>query len=1333
MRKFLHFCILAMLSVAFPANAVQQTDYVESFETVDPGVPRFCPKGWEHHFYGTYYKATYTLEDNGSGGKYLSVTQYNPNIPAYDDFLVTPAVSGRVSLKVKSIAEGGSIKFYKVTVSDNGTITKGDEILPDVAPELGEEFAEVVFNDIAEPTRIGIRGHNVGFDDFSAQQADVVLKTKLALQSITLTASEPEVQTVSRKKYIDLTADNRYSLTFNVSLANTGETDFEVGAEGYSISLTAGGREIASQPIKSPLPVGESISEEYTFDGIDGTDFNGELTFYVKENISGSSDYETITVTTWHAEFVMRESETTSTWYDVKNGTTIDFGSSKEAVSERYWIYNNGTAPLSLEVSVPDGFGSSVVSGSVVDGGTHVPVDITMLADTYGSKSGTITFKGNDIADFSLQLCGRVLDPSLWFEGFEQNQLPGDMIAQGSGWTFKDGAVQISSGSENPRLVTPKLSLSEGETIEAKVKKYGSAYYKPVFKVFKSVDRKEWTEVTGWGEDDINTDWKSLEITGIGAGEWYLALECANIWLDELYGGRKAVVAHDLVVTGMDIPSEGEVNTGYTASVTVRNLGPELAASSYKAVLTVDGVDMACITDTPALLEGATATISLGFTPHATGENLPVSIKLVSVADGDLLAQTDDATLTITAEVMKSSITIGTQSGSTQNRAPVYAGSKFGWSDVIYSADKIGLDAGTQITRIAFKANNTRSGINGALKVWIENTAYMHPGGVTKWETPEIEPTVEMQWECPVVSGDEALVLDLSENPIVYTGQNLRIRVKSAMASTGSINWLVDNSAGKSKYDYESSDMPTPSMYDANTPVAFVSIAADPITVSGNVTDSTTGEPVADAKIVIKAGDVEYYATSGDNGGYEAMLLKAIDGYSINATAKGYFPYSAPLAADGTAIAHDIPLSQAKDLWIKHQTMPEKAVVNNPCTFRATVQNVNPTVFEDGSYSVSLNVGGETVATQDGVMLSGNTETLDNPDSEHVFEISFIPHVPTVDPVDAIITISRDGNCIFTGTKSPLTILEEVAEGVAVAGTPTGFDNKVPVYTYYDASMSQTVYPSRLLDIPSGADITTLTYKGYYTASKIFPSEIKVWMQNTADATDAQASFDTDGMTLVYEGTVDFSAAGSQSDPADLLSFELKSPFSYTGGNLRVIVKALTTNGSTVYFETDENETAYQKSAMTEAACMAANPTKVSMPVARMTYDAASHFTGKVTDAVSSDPIEGASVALASGDVLYSGQTDAAGEFHLKVVQKHLSYDLSVSAEGHKPHTASGIDLAQHHFIEMEQLTPSSVEMPEAATEPADDDSPVYNVYGQRVTRHHKGVLIQSGRKFINK
>ncbi|MCM1077066.1 MAG: hypothetical protein NC411_06875 [Bacteroides sp.] len=37
------------------------------------------------------------------------------------------------------------------------------------------------------------------------------------------------------------------------------------------------------------------------------------------------------------------------------------------------------------------------------------------------------------------------------------------------------------------------------------------------------------------------------------------------------------------------------------------------------------------------------------------------------------------------------------------------------------------------------------------------------------------------------------------------------------------------------------------------------------------------------------------------------------------------------------------------------------------------------------------------------------------------------------------------------------------------------------------------------------------------------------------------------------------------------------------------------------------------------------------------------------------------------------------------------------------------------------------------ADEAADENAPIYNVYGQRVTKEYKGILIQNGKKFINK
>jgi hypothetical protein len=67
--------------------------------------------------------------------------------------------------------------------------------------------------------------------------------------------------------------------------------------------------------------------------------------------------------------------------------------------------------------------------------------------------------------------------------------------------------------------------------------------------------------------------------------------------------------------------------------------------------------------------------------------------------------------------------------------------------------------------------------------------------------------------------------------------------------------------------------------------------------------------------------------------------------------------------------------------------------------------------------------------------------------------------------------------------------------------------------------------------------------------------------------------------------------------------------------------------------------------------------------VAYFTVSAGKNVAGTVTDAETSAPIEGASVSVKSGDVLYSGTTDAEGKYSIVVKQVQLEdYVIEASA-----------------------------------------------------------------------
>ena len=136
MKKSLLTLGLALALLPLPLAAEVQSPYLETFDNVDVSSDDFHPAGWGHKYRSEYYTATWTLVDISETNKALRVSQYN-TYDAYADYLITPVVSGRVTLKVKNSYDStaGSIRFYKIAESEPGGFTKGEELTPDIMPE----------------------------------------------------------------------------------------------------------------------------------------------------------------------------------------------------------------------------------------------------------------------------------------------------------------------------------------------------------------------------------------------------------------------------------------------------------------------------------------------------------------------------------------------------------------------------------------------------------------------------------------------------------------------------------------------------------------------------------------------------------------------------------------------------------------------------------------------------------------------------------------------------------------------------------------------------------------------------------------------------------------------------------------------------------------------------------------------------------------------------------------------------------------------------------------------------------------------------------------------
>ncbi|MDD7318423.1 MAG: carboxypeptidase regulatory-like domain-containing protein [Prevotella sp.] len=1258
-RKSFLIIISLLLAAVTMAHAEVITDYNESFEGLDVSNKDFHPKGWAHHYYtSSYYSynATYTLTDGGKSGQYLIVSQKYPNYTTYDDLLISPAVTGRVSLWVKSSGTAASVKFYKMTQSSTGAWTKAEEITPDVAPSLTENFQEYVFNNIAEATRIGIRGHQVGFDDFSAESAEVVLKTSLKIGETSTTALSA----------VDFDGTNSYGLVISVPLTNNGERDLNSGDDKFSLTLRAGSlttsMEIATVAAADNIAVGESKTRDYTFT-IDGSKINGTHSLYLFENISGTSNFvKRITFNPYMAKFVMRDTEGSGTSSVVSSGTTQNFGSVKTDTTRTFYIYNEGTAPLVLDIAISEGFETSLPTGTVIAAKQHEQIAITMKADSYGTKNGLLTIKGNDMDDFTMNLQGIVLDPEVWFEGFESGSLPADMTASQQ-WEFKadNGGYAFVASSTVSRLTTPKLTVGEGQTITLRIAKHSySAWQTPTLKVFKLSSRGDEGElIADFSSEAEYGLWKTVTIDDVAAGECYLAINGAYIDIDEIYGFKKTFVAHDLMVTAQSLPATGEVNSAMKASMTVRNLGPTEIAGSYKAQLLINEA-VAAEADAVEMEQSSTVTFNFNHTPHAAGENMPIAIRLVSNADNEVMASSEDATLTIKEETGNAETTVGTVSSATGYRSPIYTYDKYSWTDIVYPAEKIGIETGARISKLSFKGKNSTDLKAANIKVWIENTDVA--AAPSKWSSQAENPAVELSdYVFPVTADGDVLVIDMGEKPFTYGGGNLRIRLKKTMDTpAGKVSFFIDNAAGSAAYNYDSTDKEEPSLYNTKAPVVSLSLIADPMTVKGSVTDKHSKAAIKDAEVVVKSGNIEYYGKTGEDGTYSINVLKKLSGYSVNVNLESYFPYSGDIAFTAGEYVHNITLTEAKDLYVVASDIPAEGMVNHEYVATIDLKNVNNDTFKASRYTAELYFGDE-------LMAAAQTKDIGAGNTERLF-FRFTPHADVISKARLVINWDE---ITETTDEADVKIVKEVATGTVRVGTPTDNDNSfAPVFMNWKASASETVYDKNGLNIGEGSKILSISYRGY-TSNNHNDVAFKVWLQNTDDAAGSVGSFNRESMTLVYDATKSIEAAGSSIETVELLKFDLTTPFVYTGGNLRVIVQEVRSDFASAFFECDNtmyNATAYER-AGDEATLLSGGSfsDKTHSPVMYLTYDNYKKIEGVVTDASDNQPIENVTVTAVSGEVIYTATTNSEGRYSIGIVQHDREYSLNAAAESYFP------------------------------------------------------------------
>ncbi|MBR4390394.1 MAG: carboxypeptidase regulatory-like domain-containing protein [Prevotella sp.] len=348
----------------------------------------------------------------------------------------------------------------------------------------------------------------------------------------------------------------------------------------------------------------------------------------------------------------------------------------------------------------------------------------------------------------------------------------------------------------------------------------------------------------------------------------------------------------DFKIESFDAPTTATTNNVYTATVTATNYNATtLTAADYTATLYVDGKAVAEAESVDvASMESVTLTFT--FTPHEAGT---FNNCYIALAAPTTTVQTDAYTLTVAAESAGGEVQVGNKNG-TSNKTPFYwfdADADGGvMTDFAYTPEMLatfGVNANSKITKITFKksggSDKNFSQVN--LTVWVgmeDATTTFTAGAINKSEMQEY-----VIYNGVAANSADDVVLDMSAAPIVYDGTS-RIRLYVENNGHGSYAFTTydyDNTSGGLRAYYKKASASSWTQ-DSGTPVAYFTLAAASH-FTGSVKNASE-EAVAGAKVTLRndANDVEYSATTGEDGTFDVEVVQTDKTYTVTVEAEGY-------------------------------------------------------------------------------------------------------------------------------------------------------------------------------------------------------------------------------------------------------------------------------------------------------------------------------------------------------------------------------------------------------------------------------------------------------------
>ncbi len=362
-------------------------------------------------------------------------------------------------------------------------------------------------------------------------------------------------------------------------------------------------------------------------------------------------------------------------------------------------------------------------------------------------------------------------------------------------------------------------------------------------------------------------------------------------------------------------------------------------------------------------------------------------------------------------------------------------------------------------------------------------------------------------------------------------------------------------------------------------------------------------------------------------------------------------------------VAHDLMLTASK--------LPATAVVNNAYTATATLLNVNAKDEAADSYTASLCVDGEVVATAPAKAIASGEKAE--------FSFSYTPHKAGV--AEAYIEFKNAAdNYTVASEKVSVDVKEEQATGTVTVGNGNTTSNKTAI-DWYDANGSgahmDNLYKPEMLEkygLKKGAKITSVSYTGTSFNDKTVSDILLTAYVGAVDTAKFEAGKNYESLQKVdvYTGksTIDFVDGKTYTT-----TITLPEPIIWDGTSaIRVLTYVKADKYVNVKFNADDsdNNSYYGSGAPGEASSLSAKPTAVA-EFGIQTEP--SVIAGNIT--CNDKAVAGATVTFTSGDVIYTGASDDKGAYSINVIQNDKKYNLTVSAPDYIDYTENDVDLSK--------------------------------------------------------